>query len=98
MTSPSDGHLDVLRRVAIADQPLVRRAGGFWCVADSVDEVLKPRAWTRGEFSVGIQTVRTMERRGYLVRVGRAGQTADMFDDPRVITDLGRQVVAKENH
>lgn len=72
----------------------MRRQGGFWCVADSVDDVLRPRPWTSGEFSVGIQTVWALERGGYLARVRRTGCATDAFDDPRVATDLGRQIVA----
>lgn len=87
--------LDALRRLVAAKQPLVRRAGGLWCVADSAEDTLVPRAWRDGEWGIGILTVRAMERRGYLSRIGRLGAAADVFDDPRVITDLGWRLAMK---
>jgi hypothetical protein len=95
--SMSDVQIDVLRRLVAAKQPLVRRAGGVWCVADSAEDTRLPRAWQRGEWSIGLQTVRAMERRGHLARVGRLGAVSDVFDDPRVITDLGCWQVATKD-
>ena len=94
---PSQTQIDVLRRVAAAGQPLVRRTGGFWSVADSAADALVPRAWTRGEFFVSFQTVKALEKKGLVARVGRAGRRAD-FDDPRVITDFGRIVLHQEGY
>lgn len=90
MTRPSDVQQTLLIRAVSAGQPLVRRSGGFWCIADSVDDVLRPRPWRRGEFSVSLQTVRALER-----RAARVGAPPDAFDDPRVVTDLGKQEVAR---
>jgi hypothetical protein len=94
---PSQTQIDVLRRIAAAGQPIVRRAGGFWSVADSAADTLIPRAWTRGEFFVSFSTVKALEKKGLVTRVGRAGRPAD-FDDPRAITALGRVVLCQEGH
>jgi hypothetical protein len=94
---PSKTQVDVLRRVAAAGQPIVRRPGGFWCIADSAADALIPRAWTQGEFFASFLTVKALEKKGLVARVGRAGRPAD-FDDPRVLTDLGRIVLRQESY
>jgi hypothetical protein len=90
-----------LLRMDAAGQPLIRRAGGFWCVADDADDVAAPRPWRKGEFSIGAQILHAMESRMescmLIRRVRRAGQRADDFDDPREITDFGRELALADS-
>ncbi len=94
--SPSRTQQIALLRMDAAGQPLVRRTGGFWCVADSAADVAAPRPWRKEEFSVSAQTVHAMESRiescALITRVQRPGQRAAAFDDPREITAFGREL------
>jgi hypothetical protein len=80
----------------VADQPIIRRAGGFWCVADDASDVASPRPWQKGEFAVSAQTVHAMESRiescALVTRMRRPGRRGDAFDDPRQITAFGREL------
>jgi hypothetical protein len=89
-----------LLRMDAAGQPLVRRAGGFWCVADDVDDVAAPRPWRKGEFSIGAQILHAMESRMescMLIRRVRREGPPEAFDDPREITDFGRELALADS-
>lgn len=92
---PSATQADVLRRLA-PELPLVHWPGGFWTVEGTPAMVYAEpaRAAARKtpvapEWWVGVQTVRSMERRGWLVRTGWSRRE---WDDSRVLTDLGRRI------
>ena len=86
---PSTAQLEVLNRLSTWAYPLVRRPGGFWCLADD-EKDNGTREWKRDEWSTSTQTVQALERNGWLQRTNRSAQS---WSDPRVITEAGRAQV-----
>lgn len=88
MKKLSPTQIEVLTRLRDAGRPLVRRSGGFWCVADDEHDTGQ-RPWRQGEWSVpnGTQVVRAMENAGLLQRTNR---DARAWCDPRELTEHGR--------
>jgi len=87
---PTETQFMVLRQMALFELPLVRRSGGFWCLADDANDTgLRPHR--EGEWSVtnGTQVVRALERAGWIQRSHRDERA---WCDPRELTAAGRAV------
>jgi hypothetical protein len=86
--SPTETQAEVLRRLAaIPGGRLIREQGGFWTTPNC------PRGPYLGgrapEWSVNVQTVRAMERRGWLARASAGPE----WGADRVITEAGLEAV-----
>ena len=80
--TPTPTQRDVLRRLAAApSQSLERRPGGYWCLLETEPVGMVPPEW-----SITVQTVRAMERAGWLARTHR---WPDEWRDERVLTAAG---------
>ena len=90
---PSLTQVLALRRMATSNGIIQRIPGGFWI---SGNIVIKPNGSPESaplqplnEVWCDIQTVRAMERRGWIERLNEL----DEWRDPRRITDAGRAVI-----
>ena len=77
LSATQRGVLDVLATLPTANQRLVRWPGGFWTHPQARE--VRPGV---PDWSIGVQTVRSMERAGLLVR---AGEHPEEWRDPRVL-------------
>jgi hypothetical protein len=80
---------EVLRRLGAGSGRLIRIHGGFWSTPETPmkpDRKEKvPQWWT------SVQTIRAMERKGWLAR---AGKLPEEWKDDRVLTDAGKALAA----
>jgi hypothetical protein len=87
---PSTSQRETLAKMAADDGTIVRVPGGFWTTRSGAADLTAggyPRWYTV------LQSVRAMERRGWVVRRNVYTET---YRDDRAITDAGRQAIGLE--
>ena len=84
--TPSPTQRETLRRLAASEsQRLERRQGGFWCLPETAERE-SGACGPVPEWSITVQTVRAMERAGWLARANR---WPDEWRDARALTEAG---------
>ncbi len=91
MGKPSDTQLDVLRRLVADGGVIERRPGGFWATPETAHGHHVPqgryyKAHDVPAWWASTQTIRAMEKHGWLVRTSRH---AEAWEDDRKITAEG---------
>ncbi len=85
---PSPTQLDVLQHVAADPEGrLYRMPGGFWTTRATP---MKEHSADVPAWSVGWQTIRAMEARGWLQRANVYPEARDGWRDERELTEAGR--------
>lgn len=97
MTKPTEIQADALRQMIAHGGRLLCEPGGFWTYPEAprvqrwegplgrAPHTVEAPVWW-----VSVQTVRAMERNGWVVRAG----VQEEWKDERLVTSLGREAVA----